>query len=320
MKLVIQIPCLNEEKTLPLVLNSIPKKIAGIDEIIILIINDGSTDKTVEVAKSLGVTHFVHHVRNQGLGRAFHDGMLKSLELGADIMINTDGDNQYPQDRIPDLVAPILKGEADIVIADRQTDSIKHFSPFKRFLQKFGSMVVNLAAGTKLPDAVSGFRAYSRESMFRLNTITRFSYCTETIIQASYKGLHITSVPIQTNPKLRESRLFKSTGEHVRKSAITIIRAFVMYKPYIIFGWLAGLFFFAGLIPFARFVYFSIEDGTTRGHIQSLLVGSLLMISAFICLALNIIADLVRTIRILTEDDLEQTKRHRFHELHGPKR
>ena len=159
MKLVVQIPCLNEEKTLPLVLNSIPKKIPGIDEIIILIIDDGSTDKTVEVAKKLGVKHFVYHVRNQGLGRAFHDGMLKSLELGADIMVNTDGDNQYPQNRIPDLVAPIIKGEADIVIADRQTDSIKHFSPLKKFLQKFGSAIVNLAAGTQLPDAVSGFRA-----------------------------------------------------------------------------------------------------------------------------------------------------------------
>ena len=177
---------------------------------------------------------YKRQVSNQGLGRAFHDGMLKSLELGADIMVNTDGDNQYPQSKIPDLVAPILRGEADIVISDRQTDSIEHFSPFKKFLQKLGSLIVNTAAGTKLPDAVSGFRAYSRESMFRLNTITRFSYCTETIIQASYKGLHITSIPIKTNPKTRESRLFKSTGEHVRKSAITIIRAYIMYKPYMI--------------------------------------------------------------------------------------
>ncbi|MFI5270872.1 MAG: glycosyltransferase family 2 protein [Candidatus Saccharimonadales bacterium] len=317
MRLVVQIPCLNEEETLPLVLKSIPKKIPGIDEIIILVINDGSTDKTVEIAKKYGVTHFIHHVSNQGLGRAFHDGMLKSLELGADIMVNTDGDNQYPQSKIPDLVAPILRGEADIVISDRQTDSIAHFSPFKKFLQKLGSLIVNTAAGTKLPDAVSGFRAYSRESMFRLNTITRFSYCTETIIQASYKGLHITSIPIKTNPKTRESRLFKSTGEHVRKSAITIIRAYIMYKPYMIFGWLAAILFTAGLIPFARFTYYSIQEGSTRGHIQSLLIGSLFMISAFICLALNVIADLVRTIRILTEDDLEQTKRHRFRELHG---
>jgi glycosyltransferase involved in cell wall biosynthesis len=314
MKLVVQIPCLNEEETLPLVLASIPKKIPGIDEIVILVIDDGSTDKTVSVAKQLGVKHFVHHVRNQGLGRAFHDGVLKALELGADILVNTDGDNQYPQERISDLVQPLLKGEADIVIADRQTHLIEHFSPTKKFLQRFGSKIVNTAAGTTLPDAVSGFRAYSRESLFRLNTITRFSYCTETIIQASYKGLHITSIPIETNPKLRESRLFKSTSEHVRKSAITIIRAYIMYKPYIIFGWLGSLLFIAGLVPFARFIYYSLQAGTTRGHIQSLLIGSLLMIAAFLCLVLNIIADLIRINRLLIEDNLEQTKRHRFHQ------
>lgn len=319
MKLVVQIPCLNEEETLPLVLRSIPKKIPGIDEIVILVINDGSKDKTVEVARKLGVTHFVHHVSNQGLGKAFHDGVLKALELGADILVNTDGDNQYPQNRIPDLVAPILAGEADIVIADRQTHLIEHFSPTKKILQKIGSAVVNTAAGTKLPDAVSGFRAYSRESLLRLNTITRFSYCTETIIQASYKGLHITSIPIETNPKLRESRLFKTTGEHVRKSAITIIRAYIMYKPYIIFGWLGGLLFAGGFIPFARYIYFSIQEGTTRGHIQSLLVGSLLLVTAFLCLALNIIADLIRINRILIEDNLEQTKRHRFHQRSSQK-
>lgn len=312
MKLVIQIPCLNEEETLPLVLRSIPHKIPGISEIIILIINDGSTDRTVDVAKAHGVTHFVHHVRNQGLGRSFHDGVLKALELGADIVVNTDGDNQYPQQRIGDLVRPILEGQADIVIADRQTHAIAHFSPFKKMLQKAGSAVVNKAAGTELPDAVSGFRAYSRESLLRLNTITRFSYCTETIIQAAYKGLHIVSIPVETNPKTRESRLFASTWEHVRKSAMTIIRAYVMYKPYIIFGSLGGLLFLAGLIPFARFVLLSLRDGSTSGHIQSLLVGSLLMIGAFLCLVLNIIADLIRINRTLIEDNLEQTKRQRF--------
>jgi glycosyltransferase involved in cell wall biosynthesis len=316
MKLVVQIPCLNEEDTLPLVLGSIPKKILGIDEIVIVVVDDGSTDNTVKVARQLGVTHFVHHARNQGLGRSFHDGVLKALELGADILVNTDGDNQYPQDRIPDLVKPILDGEADIVIADRQTHLIEHFSATKKFLQKLGSAIVNKAAGTELPDAVSGFRAYSRDSLFRLNTITRFSYCTETIIQAGYKGLHISSIPIDTNPKLRESRLHKSSGEHVRKTAITIIRAYIMYKPYIIFGWLGSVFFFAGLIPFARYIIDSIKAGTTSGHIQSLLFGSLLMTLAFLCLVLNIIADLIRINRILTEDDLEQTKRHRFHNHH----
>lgn len=312
MKLVVQIPCLNEESTLALVINSIPKKINGIDEIIILVINDGSTDKTVEVAKNLGVTNFVHHVRNQGLGRSFHDGVNRALELGADIVVNTDGDNQYPQARIGDLVAPIIDGKADIVIADRQTHQIEHFSKFKKLLQKIGSSVVNLAAGTDLPDAVSGFRAYSRESLMRLNTVTRFSYCTETIIQAGNKGLAISSIAIDTNPVLRKSRLFKSTWQHVRKSASVIIRAYVMYKPVVIFGVLGSLFFLTGLAPFARFLYFSLTEGTTQGHLQSLLIGSVLMIGAFLCLVLGIIADLIRINRILIEDELEHTKRIRF--------
>ncbi|MGB8652228.1 MAG: glycosyltransferase family 2 protein, partial [Mycobacteriales bacterium] len=191
MRLVVQVPCLNEEETLPAVLETIPKQIPGIDEIIVLIIDDGSTDRTVEVAKEHGVTHFVRHARNRGLGRSFHDGVQRALELGADIVVNTDGDNQYPQQRIADLVQPILRGEADIVIADRQVRTIEHFSPTKKRLQQLGSAVVNRAAGTELPDAASGFRAYSRESLMRLNTVTRFSYCMETIIQAGYKRMAI---------------------------------------------------------------------------------------------------------------------------------
>jgi len=312
MKVVVQVPCLNEEGTLPLVLESIPKKIPNVDELIVLIIDDGSTDKTIEIAKKYGVKHFVRHARNQGLGRSFHDGVHRALELGADIVVNTDGDNQYPQDRIGDLVQPIIKGKADIVIADRQTSKIAHFSPTKKLLQRVGSEVVNKAAGTKLPDAASGFRAYSKESLIRLNTVTRFSYCTETIIQAGNKGLKIESIPVETNPKLRESRLFKSTGEHVRKSATVIIRAYVMYKPHVVFGTLGTFLFALGLIPFARFIYLSLQDGTTAGHIQSLLIGSLLMISAFLCLVLNVIADLIRINRVLIETQLEEIKRQRF--------
>lgn len=312
MKLVVQIPCLNEEQTLPLVLETIPKKIDGIDEIEILVIDDGSTDKTVEVAKAHGVHHFVHHVRNQGLGRSFHDGVQKALEMGADVVVNTDGDNQYPQDRIGDLVKPVIKGDADIVIADRQTQTIAHFSWYKKLLQRVGSAVVNKAAGTKVPDAVSGFRAYSRESLIRLNTITRFSYCTETIIQAGTKGLHITSIPVTTNPKTRESRLFKSTGQHVRKSAVIIIRAYIMYKPYMIFGSLAAILFVIGAVPIGRYAFLSVAEGNSAGHVQSLLLGSVLMIAAFLCLVLNVIADLIRINRILSEDALEQVKRHRF--------
>lgn len=315
MKLVVQIPCLNEEQTLPLVLAGIPKHIDGIDRIEILVVDDGSTDKTYEIARQHGVEHFVRHTGNMGLGRSFHDGIEKALELGADIIVNTDGDNQYPQARIDELVRPILEGRADIVIADRQTHTIEHFSPLKRFLQRFGSYIVNKAAGTDLPDAASGFRAYSKEALLQLNTITRFSYCMETIIQAGNKRLSIVSVPVKTNPPLRKSRLFKSTPEHVIKSAAAIIRAYIMYKPYLIFGWLGGGLFVLGIIPMVRFLYFVLVDGTGRGHLQSLIIGSLLLISAFLCFVLNIIADLIRINRILIEDNLEHTKKMRFKQL-----
>ena len=314
MKLAVQIPCLNEEQTLPLVLASIPKKIAGIDEILVLVIDDGSTDQTVAVAQAHGVKHFVRHAGTMGLGKSFHDGIEKALELGADIIVNTDGDNQYPQDRIGDLIQPILSGSADIVIADRQTRTIEHFSPFKKLLQRLGSAVVNKAAGTNLPDAASGFRAYSKEALLQLNTITRFSYCLETIIQAGNKKLAITSIPVKTNPPLRASRLFKSSFEHVVKSAVAIIRAYIMYKPYLIFGWLGSLLLAAGAIPFARYLYFYIQD-QTGGHLQSLIIGSVLIIGAFLCLVLNIIADLIRINRVLIEDNLEHTKKMRFKQL-----
>ena len=312
MKLVIQVPCLNEEKTLPLVLNSIPKRIPGISDIEILIIDDGSTDRTVEIAKAHGVKHFVHHARNRGLGISFNDGVEKAMEMGADIVVNTDGDNQYPQDRIADLVQPILRGEADIVIADRQTHKIKHFSIGKKLLQRLGSHIVNQAAGTNLPDASSGFRAYSKESLLQLNTITRFSYCMETIIQAGQKRMKIVSLPVTTNPKLRESRLFKSTPEHVMKSAVAIIRAYIMYKPYVVFGFSGITLFIIGMIPFARYVYLTIVDGASGGHLQSLILGSVLLIAAFLSLALNVIADLIRINRVLAEYTLENTKKMRF--------
>ena len=311
LRLVVQVPCLNEEETLPLVLESIPKQIPGIDEIIVLIIDDGSTDRTVEVAKAHGVKHFVRHARNRGLGRSFHDGVQRALELGADIVVNTDGDNQYPQERITDLVQPIISGDADIVIADRQVHLVEHFSKLKIALQKFGSSIVNRAAGTDLPDAASGFRAYSRESIMLLNTITRFSYCMETIIQAGNKKLKIASLPIVTNPKTRESRLFSSTRQHVLKSAGAIIRAYIMYKPYVIFSMLAGIFGLLGLVPFIRFAILQLED-QPGGHLQSLLVGAVLLIMSFLSVIIGIISDLIRTNRMLVEDTLEHTKKMRF--------
>lgn len=306
-----QIPCLDEEETLPAVLASIPQTIPGIDEIIVLVIDDGCTDRTVEVARELGVSEFVHHARNQGLGRSFHDGVVRALELGADIVVNTDGDNQYPQDRIADLVQPIVHGAADIVIADRQVHLVEHFSPIKKRLQKVGSGVVNRAAGTRLPDAASGFRAYSRESLMVLNTITRFSYCMETIIQAGNKQLKIASIPVVTNPKTRDSRLFKSTPEHVVKSAAAIIRSFMMYKPYLIFAWLTVVFGLLGLVPFVRYSVL-LWRGDAGSHLQSLLLGALLLIVAAMSMMLGVIADLIRTNRILIEDNLEHTKKARF--------
>jgi glycosyltransferase involved in cell wall biosynthesis len=308
MKLVVQVPCYNEEKTLPLVLKTIPKKVDGVDEVIVLIIDDGSSDKTVEVAKAHGVKHFVLHRGNQGLARSFHDGIDYALSIGADIVVNTDGDNQYPQESIPELIKPILQNKADIVVGDRQTQKIKHFSFFKKLMQKFGSWVVNKAAGTKIPDAASGFRAYSKEALFRLNVVTRFSYCMETIIQAGNKGIPITSIPITTNPKTRESRLFKNIWQHMSKSGTAIMRAFIMYRPHMIFMSLSLVLLIGGLVPFIRFTVLTL-NGTPGSHIQSLILGSVFLIASFLAAALAVIADLTRSNRTLTEDAIERMKK-----------
>jgi glycosyltransferase involved in cell wall biosynthesis len=307
MKVFVQIPCLNEEATLPLVLESIPKKIKNVDELEILIIDDGSSDKTVEIAKKLGVRHFVTHARNMGLARSFRDGVDYALKHGADIVVNTDGDNQYPQSRITDLVQPIISGDAEIVIGDRQTAKIAHFSPFKKRMQRFGSWVVNKVAGTNLPDAASGFRAYSRNSLLKLNIVTQFSYCMETIIQAGNKRLKITSIEIETNEKTRESRLFKNIWHHMFQSGKAIARSFIMFKPYVIFNTLGFTFLIVGIIPFVSFGIHWL-DGNGRGHLQSLIFGSSMLVGALLSFALLVISDLLRTNRILIEDQLERLK------------
>ncbi|WP_138944765.1 glycosyltransferase family 2 protein [Plantibacter sp. M259] len=311
MKLFVQIPCLNEEETLPLVLESIPTSIPGIDEIEILIIDDGSTDRTIEVAKSYGVKHFVKHSTNMGLARSFRDGVDYALLHGADIVVNTDGDNQYPQDRIGDLVQPILAGEAEIVVADRQTALIEHFSPFKKVMQRFGSFIVNKAAKTTLPDAASGFRAYSKYSLIRLNVVTKFSYCMETIIQAGNKRLAITSIPVTTNPKTRESRLFRSIGEHMYQSGVAIVRAFLMYRPYVVFAGLGLLLLLAGLTPFVRYLILTIVQDEGN-HLQSLLVGATLLMGALLSFAIGVVADLTRINRTLNEEMLDYLKLQRY--------
>ncbi|HEY4268857.1 MAG TPA: glycosyltransferase [Galbitalea sp.] len=313
MKVFVQVPCLNEEETLPAVLDSIPKSIPGVDELVVLIIDDGSTDRTVAVAKEHGVTHFVHHTRNMGLARSFRDGVHYALAHGADIVVNTDGDNQYPQDRIPDLLAPLLKGEADISIGDRQTHKIAHFSWGKKQLQRIGSQVVNFAADTKLPDAASGFRAYSKESLIRLNVVTQFSYCMETIIQAGNKRLKIASVPVDTNAKTRESRLFNSTPQHVFKSAEAILRSYVMFKPFGFFAIVALVMFIAALIPFVRYlILLAITPGYPGAHLQSLILGVAFLVGALLSIALGVLADLQRTNRILAEETLERVKEMQY--------
>jgi len=313
MKVFIQVPCLNEEQTLPAVLSSIPKQIDGVDEIVILIIDDGSTDRTLEVAREHGVTHFVHHTRNMGLARSFRDGVHYALAHGADIVVNTDGDNQYPQDRIPDLLAPLLAGEADISIGDRQTHKIAHFSWGKKQLQKLGSKVVNIAASTNLPDAASGFRAYSKESLIRLNVVTQFSYCMETIIQAGNKRLKIASVPIETNAKTRESRLFNSTPQHVFKSAEAILRSYIMFKPFGFFASIGTVMLIAALIPFVRYaILIGWFPELTGGNVQSLILGVALLIGSLLAYALGVLADLQRTNRILVEETLERVKEMQY--------
>ena len=313
MKVFVQIPCFNEETTLPMVLESIPRAIEGVDELEILVIDDGSTDGTVRAAHACGVTHIVRHAKNQGLARSFRDGVDYALAHGADVVVNTDGDNQYPQERIPDLLAPILRGRADIVIADRQTRDIAHFSRFKKRMQSLGSGMVNLAAGTRLPDAASGFRAYSRRSLLRLNVVTRFSYCMETIVQAGNLRMRIESVKIRTNPKTRESRLFSNIFQHMYKSGKAIVRSFLMYKPHIPLGFLALVTGIAGLVPFLRFLVFWFQ-GESGGHVQSLIFGTAMIVTSLLSAGLLVVADLQRTNRVLLEDTLERVKELQYGE------
>ena len=307
MKLFIQIPCLNEEKTLPLVMEHMPTEIPGIDDIELLIIDDGCSDNTVEVARALGVKHFVHHAKPMGLARAFRDGTDYALKHGADIVVNTDGDNQYPSDAIGALVQPIIRHEAEIVVGDRQTSKIAEFSAFKKLMQRFGSWVVNKAAGTHIPDAASGFRAYSRKALIQLNIVTEFSYCMETIIQAGNKRIAITSYPITTNPKTRESRLFSNIFEHMAKSGGAIIRSFLMFKSNVIFKWMTIVFIILGMIPFLRYLAFFLQ-GHSAGHLQSLTAGVALLTCGIVSLALQIISEVQRIQRRLVEDELERTK------------
>ena len=301
MKLIIQIPCLNEAQTLEIALNDLPKHIDGIDEIEILIINDGSVDNTVEVARNWGVNYVVSFTKNKGLAKGFMAGIDACLRNGADIIVNTDADNQYCGADIEKLVRPILEGKADVVIGERPIDATEHFSPLKKKLQHFGSYVVRVASKTDIPDAPSGFRAFSRDAAMHLNVMNNYTYTLETIVQAGRTSMAITSVPIRTNGELRKSRLFHSMFGYVKRSMLTIVRAFMMYRPLTFFSILGLIPFTLGFALVIRFLVFFFR-GAGNGHIQSLVFSSTLMLLGFMTFIVGLQADVIANNRKLLED------------------
>lgn len=301
MKLIIQMPCFNEAETLRIALNALPRQIDGIDEIEYLIINDGSVDGTVAVAKEWGVDYVVNFKQNKGLARGFIAGIDASLRNGADIIVNTDADNQYCADDIEKLVRPILEGHYDIVIGERPIDDTEYFSPLKKKLQHLGSWVVRVASDSDIPDAPSGFRAYSREAAMQINVINNYTYTLETIIQAGREKMAMTSVPVRTNEELRESRLFKSMGAYVKRGGGVIIRSFAMYKPLKFFV-MAGLVpFVAGILIGIRFLFFYFQ-GAGGGHIQSLILAAVLLMMGWQTGMMGLQADIIAANRKLLQD------------------
>ena len=311
MKLVINIPCYNEARTLPLVLKEMPKKIKGISKIEVQVIDDGSSDGTAEVARKLGVDRVIIHKHNKGLGNAFKTGVDAALEAGCDIFVNTDADNQYPSSYIKDLVKPVLEHKADMVIGDRETSKIRHFSPLKKLFQKFGSYVVRKLSGTDVRDTVSGFRAYSKDALLKLNVISKFSYCIDTIVQAGKKNLTVLDIRIHTNAPTRRSRLFKNMFQHMKKSGANLVRVYVMYEPFKTFFYLSLIFGIPGLLFYLRFLINWFLGGTT-GMVQSLLAGTALIIISVIIFCIGILADLNALNRTLAEEQLYMVKKLRY--------
>ncbi|MFH1413989.1 MAG: glycosyltransferase family 2 protein [Candidatus Omnitrophota bacterium] len=309
MKLIVQIPCLNEEQSLPLTVKDIPRQIKGIDKIELLVIDDGSTDRTVEVAKEIGVDHILRLKNQRGLARAFAAGIDASLRLGADIIVNTDADNQYNGQDIAKLIKPILEGDADFVVGARDIDSNPDFSLIKKKLQRIGSWAVRQFSETDVPDATSGFRAYSREMALNINIVSPYTYTLETIIQAGKKHMAIVSVPIRTNKKLRESRLFSSILKYIERSATTIIRMYTMYQPLRVFFYIGGALFGLGVLLGLRFIYFYIVTGRQAGHIQSLILSAVFLIIGFQMFMLGLIGDLISSNRRLIEDTLYRVRK-----------
>ena len=311
MKLIIQIPCYNEAETLEVALNDLPKKLEGIDQIEYLIINDGSHDDTVEVAQNWGVHHVVNFKQNKGLAKGFVAGLDGCLKCGADIIVNTDADNQYCGDDIAVLIQPILDGEADMVIGERPIDDTEHFSYVKKKLQHFGSWVVRKASNTNIPDAPSGFRAFSRDAAMRINVVNDYTYTLETIVQAGREKIAIASVPIRTNAELRPSRLFKSIWGYVKKSVLTILRAYMMYKPLMCFTLLSIPSIAIGLGIGIRFLYF-MSKGSGSGHIQSLILACTLIIVGFLTFMIGLVADVIAANRKILQDVQYHIKRMEY--------
>jgi glycosyltransferase involved in cell wall biosynthesis len=310
MKLIIQIPCFNEQDQLPTTLAHLPREIEGFDTVEWLIIDDGSTDDTVEVARSHGVDHIVRLTNHKGLAAGFQAGLDAGLKLGADVIVNTDADNQYEGADIPKLVAPILRGQADMVIGDRQVDVNANFSASKRWLQRLGSWVVRQASSTEVPDTTSGFRAYNREAALQMQVVSKFTYTLETIIQAGKLFVAIDHVPIRTNPKTRESRLFPSIPAYIRRNGLSIFRIYSQYEPLRVFWGAALVFGTLALAVFVRFVVYFIEDPhKATGHVQSLIAGGVLFNAAMLLGALGVIGDLLAAQRTLSQRTFERVRR-----------
>lgn len=309
MKVIIQIPCLNEEDNLPATLADLPKEIEGVDLIETLVIDDGSTDRTVEVALECGVDHIVRLPNNRGLATGFQAGLDACLKLGADIVVNTDADNQYSGADIPLLIQPILEGRAEMVVGDRDTKSIEHFSPSKKILQKVGSWVVRRLSDTEVTDATSGFRAYNREAALQLLVVDNFTYTLESLIQAGKSRVAVDEVPIRTNAKTRESRLFGSTSAYVRRNGLAILRIYTRYEPLKVFLALAAITGLAAVAAWMPFLVDWVVNGDRDGHIQSLLLGAVLFIVSIQFFALGIIGDLMAGQRVMTQRVFERVRR-----------
>ena len=308
MKLIIQIPCYNEEKNLPATFQDLPRTIDGIDKIEILVIDDGSEDETAATARRIGVDHVLSLKSHKGLAMAFSEGIDKSLQLAADIIVNTDADNQYAGDDIPQLVRPILAGEADVVVGIRQVDRIAHFSWIKKRLIRWGSSVITILSGTEIEDAVSGFRAFSKEAALRMNILTNYSYTIENLVQLGNQRLKIVSVPVRTNPKARESRLIKNIPHFLGQQLATILRVYATYKALKVFVTLGLIIILPGLVGFLRFLYFYVT-GRGQGHIQSLIFSTALLLLGFLVLVFGVIADLIGNNRKLIEKALYRVKK-----------